>query len=1261
MSRSQLTGIVVLLAGCLTLGAGRASGAGTFYWGGGVTNIANGAPLKPTVGTWNTTTQNWGDAASGPANYSYWTNDLANTASFGLTGLSYTVSIPGIKLVAGGLSTYAQSGLGTGVVTINASAANANLTVTNGGTINVAPNTTLSIYPNPGSFSFNAPSGCMLTGGGTLLGGGFASGSGAVLGLFTIDNATLTIREGGWNNVFQSATAGLASATSVLNVNVTTDNGTAGNPPAAAFAGVTGAGGTIRTTVGTGLVAGVMLNNAASGTLDCNVTDGGFGGLLALYKDGAGTLTVTHPGNSYSGGTYVFNGRLVATGSNAVPGFVGVGGGTFESQDTNGQPPSVVVQAGGTAIGRNLDLSRVTVLSGGILLYNAMSDIPGTGRVLLSQDPYAAPGAIVAAGFAADNTFLQRFDEGFDGVIALTTNNVTDLDFSSSSVGGNFASARLGAVGNDSTNSGALTASGTYRLGGGTANLTLSRNNALTGANNLEIWPNAAGGGGIILPATNNLSGSLTVKGGAALTLWGTNGALPNITSATLRGGTLALTDPGLTTPDLGPNANRLPDTMPLVVTEGGSFSRTGAKSSTEVLGALQLNGGMLALHLVNPWGNPAAYQYSGLQFDSVSRVNKATLVATLDFVDETKLAFVNATENNTILGGWAVWYASRHAGSATNSGTGPIWSWCRQVNCSNWPTMTPVTSQADWNGVLATHNADLLPNLALTGSRTCFSLRLTGPAAAWTNSFGATDLINLVCGGLLVTTGGVGTVTNGYLTAGGTGTEAGWTNDLVVTTPVIASQVLTLYSTIIDNAAIANAGSRAVALVKSGVGRLNVYGTNTYSGGTYLNAGLLYGSSDSAWGSGPVYLTGFGGTLGNANTVRTWTNAFVVMTSATIGNGSQSLKLTGPFALTNNATLTLSSGSSTTAITNSGAITGQGGLLFSSPGIYALDGAGANTYTGLTVLTHGTLTLNKSGGVNAIGGDLQIGGVDRNLSTMTKNVSLAASEQIADSAVVSFVGGNTVNAGTLTLNGYSETVAGLRSAWGNGVVQNGGGGANASTLTLSGAGVYTFGGLLRNDAAGSATNILRLVKSGGGTQKLLGASTYAGGTRIDAGALYVDNTSGSGTGTGPVTNNATLGGSGAIGGAVTVNAGAKLDPGSDPATAGTLTVNSNVTFVSGSGLTVDLAGSSAADCLVVNGTGSTLNLGSGLSLYPNALGAFHLAAGSSWTIARVTGGATITGTLPAAPGGWRTAWLDAPHSGVVLSKTAPGSVIVIR
>ncbi len=100
--------------------------------------------------------------------------------------------------------------------------------------------------------------------------------------------------------------------------------------------------------------------------------------------------------------------------------------------------------------------------------------------------------------------------------------------------------------------------------------------------------------------------------------------------------------------------------------------------------------------------------------------------------------------------------------------------------------------------------------------------------------------------------------------------------------------------------------------------------------------------------------------------------------------------------------------------------------------------------------------------------------------------------------------------------------------------------------------------------ATGSTGGTSTLTKTGDGTQILSGASTYAGGTTISQGALIVNNTTGSGTGSGAVSvgANGTLGGTGTISGATAVdgtlaagNSIGKLGFGNN------LTMNSGSTF----------------------------------------------------------------------------------------------------
>jgi autotransporter-associated beta strand protein len=117
------------------------------------------------------------------------------------------------------------------------------------------------------------------------------------------------------------------------------------------------------------------------------------------------------------------------------------------------------------------------------------------------------------------------------------------------------------------------------------------------------------------------------------------------------------------------------------------------------------------------------------------------------------------------------------------------------------------------------------------------------------------------------------------------------------------------------------------------------------------------------------------------------------------------------------------------------------------------------------------------------------------------------------------------------------------------------------------------------------------LIKTGPGTLRLGLSSSYALGTTVSNGTLFVDNTVGSGTGSGGVAvYGGTLGGTGIISGPVTIASGGTLAPGS-PTLMGTLTLNSVPTFNGTNFMQIDRnGGSPRADKIVL--TGGTLTYG---------------------------------------------------------------------
>jgi autotransporter-associated beta strand protein len=440
-----------------------------------------------------------------------------------------------------------------------------------------------------------------------------------------------------------------------------------------------------------------------------------------------------------------------------------------------------------------------------------------------------------------------------------------------------------------------------------------------------------------------------------------------------------------------------------------------------------------------------------------------------------------------------------------------------------------------------------------------------------------------------------------------------------------------------------------------NGFGILSINGSNPVTLGNnvnFNNPGGAYGSqitgnqaltitgnvTFSSGGNPPITVSNSGGTTFGNNTSSTATWALNTLAGHTvIFNGTGNITM--------NDVITNGTGN-------------NGSLEYNGSAVMALNNA--NTYTGGTLLNNGTIAINSSGNgtASAIGtGTLTIAGgtLDNtsgqavilgtnNVVSVTGGASFAAfSGGETNTSNLSLGTGNvSLNIGsgstqTITLNGNGTTltfggnVTAQTNVAGNGLLTVNGAGntlvlgslvtntnTTARTFTIGGTGNVTVNGAISGGNTGEA-----IVKTGNGTLTLNGASSYSGGTAINAGTVQISGSGNIGNTSAAVTMG--TGTSGTIGtvGNLVVNTNV---------TSGAMSVQSNTATTTGSDVALlsiangkTLTLSSLAVGVSTSGNVATTNTALGTGSSPGALGT--LTVNGNVTFGPTTNNATYNST----------------------------------
>jgi fibronectin-binding autotransporter adhesin len=656
--------------------------------------------------------------------------------------------------------------------------------------------------------------------------------------------------------------------------------------------------------------------------------------------------------------------------------------------------------------------------AGGTFALNAAD--PGTTTSWLGISILNPTAAVTIGGDIADTLSLGA--SGINMSAATQSLTFNDLLSLSSNQTWNVASGQTLTIASFSVNPTGITTN----LNGDTLTIT-GAGNTVFGTSNAYQSSGTAGVGNapVVTANTNSIigSGNIIENGTGSLTLSSANNA---INSVTVNNGTLdinmsAATANGASTP-VSVSVGTLVTGGGTILTVGGSrlSGSSGDFAYQQTINALTVGAG--ESNFVQTRGS------SGRTIDIFSTITRQ-VGATADFTDALNS---NGTDNSNS-GGYRAKNANDGAGNAVVNGIIPYITYTtggtNAAVSTSWfapSTTSPGTSNAGtaYSAFLLasaiTGSSNSTSNVSVDTGSTTAALVLPANTTLATLYFNnnANSRVITNSGTLTVDAGGILVTNNmgshsidingGTLEGGNPGGGSG--DDLIfidMDNPTNGSKaIFTIESLIADNNT-TNPG--ATALTKSGIGSIVLNDiANTYTGGTFLNSGI-------------IQIAGEGASFGSLGAVP----VSPVANNLTFAGGT--LQLGATFNVNSNRGFTLSPKGGTFdtngfSSTYGGIITGSGP--FTKAGANTLRLASANTYTGNTTISLGTLSaVNTSGSATGSGnvtvnsaGFLSGSGTVSGAVTLTTNATAGMGGHVApgDNGV------GTLNVGAITFNAGS-------------------------------------------------------------------------------------------------------------------------------------------------------------------------------------------------------------------------------------------------